>query len=73
MQTMARELDDARAVTWSPDLSDTLGRIQSQVRRLVMELEAGARHEAGMQNTTVTGAAEAVASAAAGDWPYLAI
>ena len=47
LQSVARELDDARALTWSTDLSDTFGRSQTQIRRLMAEIEAGARKEAG--------------------------
>ncbi len=36
---------DARALTWSPDLSDALGRLQSQMHRLAHELNTGVRSE----------------------------
>jgi hypothetical protein len=32
LQRVARELDDTRALTWSADLSDALGRSQIQIR-----------------------------------------
>ncbi len=47
LQAVAREVDDVRALTWSPDLSDALGRMQIQIRRLANELELGAHVEAG--------------------------
>src|ERR1700722_5243171 len=34
LQNVAREVNDARALTWSPDLSDALGRIQIRMHRL---------------------------------------
>jgi hypothetical protein len=46
LQRVARELDDARALTWSPALSDAFGRSQSEIRALVKELAAGVRQEA---------------------------
>jgi len=50
LRRVARELDDARALTLSPDLSDTLGRSQTQIRRLIKELDVGALNEAGTFN-----------------------
>jgi hypothetical protein len=75
LQSVARELDDARALTWSADLSDTFGRSQAQLRGLLAEVKAGARKEAGSCNDIVADAqTDAVeeASTLAGDWPYLA-
>jgi hypothetical protein len=78
LQRVARELDDTRALTWSADLSDTLGRSQSQIRRLIKELDAAARSEAGSQietDTRVDARSVAVqdeAGSVAGNWPYLA-
>ena len=79
LQSVARELDDARALTWSTELSDTFGRAQAQLRRLMAEVETGAREEAGKD----TGSRSAIVSDAqasageeetnlAADWPYLA-
>jgi hypothetical protein len=65
LQRVARELDDARALTWSPDLSDTLGRYQTQLRRLTLELN-GARSE-------VAASIPRIGSNLASNWPYLAI
>jgi hypothetical protein len=79
LQSVGRELDDARALTWSTELSDTFGRSQAQLRRLMAEVETGARKEAGKD----PGSRSAIvpdARAGAGDeetnlatdWPYLA-
>jgi hypothetical protein len=75
LQNVARELDDARALTWSTDLSDTFGRSQAQLRRLMAEVEVGARKEAGSHSDIVSDArTDAVEEATnwAGNWPYLA-
>jgi hypothetical protein len=78
LRQVARELDDARALTWSAELSDTLGRLQTQVRRLLEELDAGALAEAGLRHETApragarAGAVRDQAESVAGDWPYLA-
>jgi hypothetical protein len=79
LQSVARELDDARALTWSTELSDTFGRSQAQLRSLMAEVEAGARQEigkdAGSRSVIVpdarAGAGEEEANLAA-NWPYLA-
>jgi hypothetical protein len=65
LQAVARALDDARALTWFADLSDTFGRLQTQIRRLLAEIESVERREE----------APAVVEAGnklAGNWPYLA-
>jgi hypothetical protein len=78
LQAVAREVDDVRALTWSPDLSDALGRMQIQVRRLAHELEQGAHIEAGGLPRVIA-AARPEPSSSIGDlaaetsWPYLAI
>jgi hypothetical protein len=79
LRSVARELDDARALTWSSDLSDTLGRSQTRIRALIKELDAGARNEVGSRHETAprvetrTGAVRDDSGSVAGNWPYLAI
>jgi hypothetical protein len=79
LRRVARELDDARALTLSSDLSDTLGRSQTRIRGLIKELDAGARNEAGSRHETApraetrTGAVRNDSGSVAGNWPYLAI
>jgi hypothetical protein len=79
LQRVARELDDARALTWSLDLSDTFGRSQMQIRALIKELdadalnEAASRHETPVRLDTRTGSRREDAGSIAGNWPYLAI
>jgi hypothetical protein len=70
--TVAHEVDDVRSLTWSQDLSDALGRIQLQMRRLANELDLGALGESG---ATMMSRVEATIETQASDssWPYLAI
>ena len=76
LQCVAREVDDTRALSRLPDLSDSLGRRQLQLRGLDKELEVRARSERG--TVAVVGAdahvkGNVVGIAAQNDWPYLAI
>jgi hypothetical protein len=79
LQTVAREVNDVRALTWSPDLSDALGRMQIQMRRLAHDLDLSALSESGavMLPRAATACAETSNSldGITGDnsWPYLAI
>ncbi len=75
LRHLERELNDTRALTWLLDLSDTLGRSQAQLRRLIKEVEHGAWKEAG--SPVATPAKELLAGAGreeavAANWPYLA-
>jgi hypothetical protein len=80
LQAVAREVNDVRALTWSPDLSDALGRMQIHMRRLAHELNLGALGEtgAGMLPRAKAVASAETSSALDGiavdnSWPYLAI
>jgi hypothetical protein len=79
LRRVARELDDARALTWSSDLSDALGRSQRQIRGLIEELDAGVRSASGSRHETAPRVDTRIAAArddtgsVAGNWPYLAI
>jgi hypothetical protein len=44
---VSREVADVRALTWSADLSEALGRAQLQLRRLEKQFDSGAQHEVG--------------------------
>jgi hypothetical protein len=78
MKRVAREVDNARALTWSADLSDSLGRSQTEIRRLITEVEAGARREPGALIEAGYAAGPGVKvigdepGTVAGNWPYLA-
>jgi hypothetical protein len=79
LRQVARGLDDARALTWSSELSDTLGRAQTQIRTLIQELDADAHKEGASRDATMArvdlrvGDGRDGASSVAGNWPYLAI
>ncbi len=79
LRAFAREVDDVRALTWSPDLSDALGRMQIQIRRLTRELEIGAHAETGATELPRVAAAGAETAGSLdgltveNSWPYLAI
>jgi hypothetical protein len=79
LHRVSRELDDVRALTWSSELSDTLGRSQMQIRSLVVEVDVAARKEGGSSYrparmvTPVMADARGDASRVVGQWPYLAI
>jgi hypothetical protein len=85
LQQVSRQLDDGRALTWSPSLSDILGRSQIEIRGLIQELAVGARQEAcgreeaGIYAQAVAGVdssgsgSRTEASRIATNWPYLAI
>ena len=78
LERVARELDDARALTWSPDLSDSLGRSQAQLRALIKEAAVAMRKESASPidrdaRIVVRNAALADdGGSVAGSWPYLA-
>jgi hypothetical protein len=76
LQAVARELENTRAVTRSPDLSDALGRIQQRLRVLLEDLSEGAHREAGVEhvsrNDARVSSGRAITNDAV-DWPYLAI
>lgn len=77
---LARTVDDVRALTWSPDLSDALGRMQLRLHRLANELDAAARAEGGATATARQNAqlqadtrAKLDEISVENNWPYLAI
>jgi hypothetical protein len=81
LQSLSRQLDDARALTWSTDFSDTLGRSQNEIKNLLQTLAVEApgvvpeprlrpaRAEAAPR---ADGLVEGLAQGFEGDWPYLA-
>jgi hypothetical protein len=71
LKLLAHELDDVRALTRSQELSDALGRAQTQLRRLVQEAVAGARAEGGAIEPAMIEAG--VSENTSSSWPYLAI
>jgi hypothetical protein len=80
LQWVAREVGDVRALTWLPDLSDALGRVQLRLRRLAAELDTAAQRE--LSAAHKPGHAVVVAEmnddaldeiGSENNWPYLAI
>lgn len=77
LRRLNRQLEDARALTWSSDLSDTFGRSQTEIRSLLAAVAgevaaAGASRLPQHELSLVDGGVGALAPAIAGDWPYLA-
>ena len=78
LQTLARDVDDVRALTLSPELSDALGRMQVRMLRLGNELNLDARKEGGeLPRASILACSETSDAlqerAADNSWPYLAI
>ena len=78
LRRLARELQDARSLTWSSDLSDTFGRSQTEIRSLLAAVagetatESGSKRLAQREFSLADGGVAALAPAIEGDWPYLA-
>lgn len=83
MSSLARQLADVRALTWSPDLSESLGRSQFELNELFDALARETHGRCG-RNLVPHGCAAAaigagnfagsiVAGSVVGDWPYLAL
>jgi hypothetical protein len=73
LHALARELDDTRALTWSPALSDALGRSQAKLRLLIKEIDPGARAAVGEVDVSRMGHRALENAEIASNWPYLAI
>ncbi len=79
LQILARELDDARALTWDQDWSDTLGPAQRQLRGLMQQLPAVPSRTARVAERRIAENSRLSANgrqlddvAIPNDWPYLA-
>jgi hypothetical protein len=74
LKSLSRVLDDTRALTLSPDLSDALGRVQVHMRQLMDEIAAKARFELGARQDSVAAATGSIDRASAPSAsPYLAL
>jgi hypothetical protein len=84
LTSLARTLNDARALTRSADLSDSFGRCQQELRALIAAVDCetqGVRqplvesarrsHESQRRFVPAASKAHAHAAPAEGDWPYL--
>jgi hypothetical protein len=81
LQSLSRQLDDARALTWSTDFSDALGRSRSEINSLLQALATetrGVALEPRLRPASPEGAPRTdslvggLAQRLEGDWPYLA-
>lgn len=79
LAAVAREVDDVRALTWSAELSDALGRMQQQMRALTQQLDCRLPVKATVElrpraNAALRDTNDSLAGMAADEaWPYLAI
>ena len=74
---LARQLEDARALTWSTDLSETFGRSQTEIRSLLAAVAgetaaSGSKRLPQPELSLADGGVGALSPAIEGDWPYLA-
>jgi len=86
LQSLLRQLDDVRALTWSTEFSDALGRSQNEIKTLLRALPAeiqGAETEslplatrlavrAARTESTPRSSVGEIAKGFEADWPYLA-
>jgi hypothetical protein len=73
---LMRQLEDARALTWSTEFSDTLGRSLAELRSLIAEIgietQSGAAIARLPSHAAQTDRLGELTPAIEGDWPYLA-
>lgn len=78
LRLMSRELDDARALTWSIDLSDAFARSRAEIKTLIGAFRGATLRESAStiardpELAAMVGAAEAYSTSIVADWPYLA-
>jgi hypothetical protein len=81
LRKLARQLDDARALTWSADLSDSFGRSQIEIRSILAALaretdsavDTAHRSNLDAHRSNLDGSRSGeFAAPIEGDWPYLA-
>jgi hypothetical protein len=73
---LARVLEDVRALTWSTDFSDTLGRSLAELKTLIAETAVESRSDTATERPAMLAAAHgeglSLDESISGDWPYLA-
>jgi hypothetical protein len=73
---LARLLEDVRALTWSTDFSDTLGRSLAELKALIAEVavetQSGAAERQPILAASRTDGGLSLGETIEGDWPYLA-
>jgi hypothetical protein len=76
VQVLVRQLNDTRALSWSSDFSDTLGRLQYEFQSLLEDLaqitESRVPTSLPMRATRTDDLVGGLARTVEGDWPYLA-
>jgi hypothetical protein len=77
LRQLARQLEDARALTWSSDLSDTFGRLQTEIRSVLVAVAGETAAASGSKRLpqhelSLADGGAAALPAIEGDWPYLA-
>ena len=75
LRTLARHLDDTRALSWSSDFSDALGRSQYELGSILQDLAQITQTAAPTLSKRVPRTESLVGELARpieGDWPYLA-
>ncbi len=82
LQSLSRQLDDARALTWSTEFSDSLGRCRVEIKSLMQTLELETQgvpiERSPLRPARADGPARTdrlvgeLAQGLEGDWPYLA-
>jgi hypothetical protein len=73
LRSAARELDDTRALTLSPDLSDALGRAQTSMRALIEDVQSEALLESGRETETRLDAADRMSAPRLSTSSYLGL
>lgn len=73
LKQVARELDDVRSLTLSPELSDSLGRAQALMRQFLDHLQVRARLERGAKSDVVVETNAPIEVEVSTDRPYLAL
>jgi hypothetical protein len=76
LQSLTRHLDDTRALSWSSDFSDALGRSQYEVQSLLEDVaqitESRVTTSLPKQPSQANDLVGGLARSVEGDWPYLA-
>jgi hypothetical protein len=72
---LRRQLEDVRALTWSTEFSDTLGRSLAELKALIAEMAVETRSGVALERKPILASGAdglSLAQTIDGDWPYLA-
>jgi hypothetical protein len=75
--TLTKQLEDSRALTWSTEFSDTLGRSLTELKTLIAEIAVETKSGAAVERQPILAPRAdslvgELAQTMEGDWPYLA-